>query len=41
MSKIEIYQTKNGQTAIDVTLDKGTIWLTQKQIALIFGTEIP
>lgn len=41
MSKIEIYQTKNGQTNIDVTFDNETIWLSQKQIAIIFGTEVP
>jgi hypothetical protein len=41
MNKIEIYQAKNGQASIDVTFEKDTIWLTQKQIATIFGTEIP
>jgi hypothetical protein len=29
MSKIEIYKAKNGQTNIDVTFDKETIWLNQ------------
>jgi hypothetical protein len=41
MNKIEIYQAKNGQASINVTFEKDTIWLTQKQIATIFGTEIP
>ncbi|WP_395074126.1 hypothetical protein [Flavobacterium sp.] len=36
MSKIEIYQAKNGQTTIDVTFDNETIWLTQKQMAILF-----
>jgi hypothetical protein len=39
MSKIEIYQTKNGQTNIDVTFEKDTIWLSQSQIALLFNTD--
>jgi hypothetical protein len=39
MSKIEIYQAPNGQTSIDVTFDKETIWLTQAQIALLFNTD--
>jgi death-on-curing family protein len=38
VSKIEIYQAKNGQTNIDVTFDKETIWLSQSQIALLFKT---
>ena len=36
MSKIEIYLAKNGQTSIDVTFEKDTIWLTQKQIGILF-----
>ena len=39
MSKIEIYQAKNGQTTIDVTFDNETIWLSQKQIAILFNTD--
>lgn len=38
MSKIEIYQSKNGQTAIDVTFDNETIWLNQIQISSLFNT---
>ena len=37
MSKIEIYQNNNGQTAVDVTFDKETIWLNQKQMASLFN----
>jgi hypothetical protein len=39
MSKIEIYQAKNGQTNIDVTFDNDTIWLTQNQISILFNTD--
>lgn len=38
--EIEIYKTQTG-TEIQINLDKETIWLTQKQIANLFGTEIP
>ena len=34
--EIKIYQTKDGQTAIDVRLEKETVWLNQDQIALLF-----
>ena len=39
MSKIEIYKLQNGLTAIDVTFDKDTIWLSQIQIALLFNSD--
>jgi death-on-curing family protein len=39
MSKIEIYTAQNGQTNIDVTFDKETIWLTQYQLASLFKTD--
>lgn len=39
--KIILYQTVDGETAIDVTLEHDTIWLTQKQIAELFGTKRP
>jgi prophage maintenance system killer protein len=40
-SQIFIYQTPDGQTTVDVKLEKDTIWLTQKQIAELFGTQRP
>ena len=40
-NKIIIYQTEDGQTQIDVRLDNETVWLTQKQIAELFGTKRP
>ena len=38
---IVIYQTQDGQTQIDVRLENDTVWLTQKQIAELFGTKRP
>ena len=35
-SKIVIYQTKDGQTQIDVRLENNTVWLTQAQMAELF-----
>ena len=37
--KIVIYQTADGQTAIDVRLENETVWLTQAQMALLFQTD--
>ena len=39
--EIIIYQTPDGQTEIDVRMEKETVWLTQKQIAELFGTKRP
>lgn len=39
--EIIIYQTANGSTSIEVKLEQETIWLTQKQIAELFGTKRP
>ena len=39
--EIILYQTSDGQTAIDVRLENETIWVTQKQIAELFGTKRP
>lgn len=35
-NQIIIYQTPDGETSIDVTLDQDTIWLTQSQIVDLF-----
>ena len=35
---IAIYQTEDGKVTIDVTVKDETIWLTQRQIASLFGT---
>ena len=34
--KIEIYQTEDGKTQIDVRLENETVWLTQAQMAELF-----
>ena len=39
--KIIIYQTSDGETSIDVKLEDETVWLTQSQIAILFGTKRP
>ncbi|MBR1801147.1 MAG: virulence protein RhuM/Fic/DOC family protein [Bacteroidaceae bacterium] len=37
-NKIVIYQTEDGQTQIDVRLEKDTVWLTQAQMVELFQT---
>ncbi len=37
--EIAIYQSKDGQARLDIKLDKETIWLTQKQIADLLGSD--
>lgn len=39
-NQIIIYQTEDGQTKIDVTVEKETIWLTQAQMAELFQRDI-
>jgi hypothetical protein len=41
MGEIVIYETPDGHTSIEVSLEKGTVWLTQQQIADLFGTQRP
>jgi hypothetical protein len=36
-SEIIIYQTEDGQTKIQTRLEEETVWLTQDQMALLFG----
>jgi len=40
-SQIIFYQTEDGQTKLDVRMDKGSVWLTQKMMAELFQTTIP
>ena len=40
-NQIIIYQTEDGQTKIDVRMENDTVWLTQQQIAELFGTKRP
>ena len=39
--QLVIYQTPQGDTCIDVRVKGDTIWLTQRQIAELFGTKVP
>ena len=38
MNNIIIYTTEDGLTKIDLQVDKGTVWLSQQQIAELFQT---
>lgn len=38
---IEIYQSKDGKLELKVSLEKDTVWLSQEQMALLFGTKRP
>ena len=40
-NQMVIYQTEDGQTRIDVRMENETVWLTQAQIAELFGTKRP
>lgn len=40
-NQIEIYQSNDGQNHIEVIVRNETIWLSQKQISSLFGTEVP
>ncbi len=40
-NQIEIYQAGDGHTQIKVNFVEQTIWLNQKQISALFGTEVP
>ena len=37
--KIEIYQTKNGKSSVEVTFDQETVWLNFNQISELFGRD--
>ena len=39
--EIIIYQTADGETRLDVRMENDSVWLTQVQIAQLFGTETP
>ncbi len=38
-SEIRIYKTPEGKTSIEVKLEKDTVWLSQKQMAELFGKD--
>ena len=39
--EVVIYQTEDGQTALDVRLVDETVWLSQAQIAKLFAVNVP
>ena len=39
--EIVIYKTSKNEVTLDVQLKEETVWLSQKQIANLFGTERP
>ncbi len=41
IDKFLIYKTSDGKTHIDVKLQDETIWLTQKNMADLFGVKVP
>ncbi len=38
-NQIEIYQSDDGQTQVEVKFDQETIWLNQKQMAMLFDKD--
>lgn len=41
MNEIEIYKSVDNKVELSVQMDKETVWLTQEQIAEVFGTQRP
>lgn len=37
---IEIYQTQDGQTQVEVRFDNDTVWLSQAQMVALFGRDV-
>jgi hypothetical protein len=40
-NKIIIYKTTDGKVELDVKLENETVWLTQRQVSDLFGTQVP
>lgn len=38
-SQIEIYQSSDGQTEVQVTFDNDTVWLNQEQLGKLFNRD--
>ena len=38
-SEILLYKTEDGQTKIDVRLEEETVWLSQKEMSVLFQKE--
>lgn len=41
MSEIILYRSRDGAPKVEVTYEGDTFWLTQKQLAELFGVEVP
>lgn len=41
MNEIIIYKVDDNSPTVEVNIENDTIWLTQKQIAMVFGTKVP
>jgi len=41
MNKIEIYKSTNATIEVSVKMDKDTVWLSQKDLAVLFQTTVP
>lgn len=39
-SDIVIYQSESGAASLEVHLDHETVWLTQKQMSVLFGKDV-
>ena len=39
--EIVIYTSADGKITLDAKLENETIWLTQKQMAVLFGVNVP
>ncbi|WP_407482223.1 hypothetical protein [Elizabethkingia meningoseptica] len=37
MSNIEIFQTKDGESRVEVTFEENSVWLTLNQISILFN----
>lgn len=40
-NQIIIYEDANGEIKLDVSLENETLWLSQKQMALLFEVKVP
>jgi hypothetical protein len=36
--EVVVYETPDGEVRVEVRLERETVWLTQKQMAALFGT---
>lgn len=37
---IEIYQTENGETEVEVCFEQESVWLSQAQMVQLFGRDV-